>query len=120
MACNIIVMTEIKESQKIKEGVMARAWEIEKDKIDNKTMEGAIIEIFGCAPLKDTVITLFKGKDKIKSDFYINGSFYEAGIIEVFGCISLDKIIKLDLEKEKMLVSGRAYEETDARVVGLD
>ncbi|MCX8110324.1 MAG: hypothetical protein N3D15_03625 [Syntrophorhabdaceae bacterium] len=99
---------------------MARVLDIEKEKIDSKTMEGAIIEIFGCAPLKDTVITLFKGKDRIKSDFYINGNFYEAGIIEVFGCISLDKIIKLDVEREKTLSTGIVYDEADARVVGID
>ncbi|MBP8626077.1 MAG: hypothetical protein KBE27_00130 [Syntrophorhabdaceae bacterium] len=99
---------------------MAIVWDIEKDKIDSKTMEGAIIEIFGCAPIKDTVITLFTGKDKIKSDFYVNGNFYEAGIIEVFGCISLDKIIKLDLEREKAYATDMALEELDVRVVGID
>lgn len=99
---------------------MARIWDMEREKIDSKTMEGAIIEIFGCAPLKDTVIKLFDGKDKIKSDFYINGNFYEAGIIQIFGCISLDKIIKLDLERQKTVAAGIPYEEASARVVGID
>jgi len=107
--------------KKIKEDIMARIWEIEKEKIDSRTQEGMLIEIFGCFPLNDTVITLFSGKDRIKSDFYLNGNVMEAAIIETFGCVSLDKIIKLDMNKEKEDVAYSTYKELyNARVVGID
>lgn len=110
-----------KRPKKIKEDMMARLWEIEREKIDSRTQEGMLIEIFGCFPLNDTVITLYSGKDKIKSDFYLNGNIMEAAIIETFGCVSLDKIIKLDMNKEREDASYRPYNELyDARVVGID
>lgn len=107
--------------KKFKEGKMARKWEIEKEKIGSDTFEGALIEVFGCTSLDNTVIKLFTGKDRIKSDFYINGNVMEAALIETYGCISLDKVIGLDLNRGKEVVRfPETVRETEALVVGLD
>jgi hypothetical protein len=44
---------------------MSREWTAENDiNINNKTMEGMLIEVFGCMSLSDSVITLGATRDK--------------------------------------------------------
>ncbi|MCX7965465.1 MAG: hypothetical protein N2596_02420 [Syntrophorhabdaceae bacterium] len=95
---------------------MGRLWE---KKIDKMSMEGAIIEVFGCASLHNPVITLFKGKEKISSDFYLNGNRQEAALIEIFGCVSFDKVVNFDLEKENVVEVYKRYEPIEALIVGI-
>jgi len=90
------------------------------EKIDKRSMEKTIIEVFGCAPLKESVITLFAGRDKIGSDFYLNDNKKEIALIEIFGCISFDKIINFEREKEKGLNFYKTYVHDEALVVGID
>jgi hypothetical protein len=73
---------------------MAKKWEL-----DEKTL----IEVFGCVSLNDRIIELSGSKDKkmIKSDFYLDGNAMEGVLIETFGCISLDKIINIDVNRDK-------------------
>lgn len=96
---------------------MARIWD---GKIDRNPMEGTIIEIFGCTPFKDQVITLFDGKERITSDFYIEDNIYERSFIEIFGCITLDKIIKLERARERIIPLHDEFEGMRALVVGID
>ncbi len=76
---------------------MARKWEPE---------EKALIEVFGCVSLDNRVIEFSgsKGKEIIKSDFYLDGNTMEGMLIETYGCISLDKIINIDASRDKKKV----------------
>lgn len=83
---------------------MARKWETESAAgIDMRTMEGMLIEIFGCVSFDNRIITLTQGKDKgkIKSDFYLDGKTMDGMLIEIFGCVSLDKVIQLDASRDR-------------------
>lgn len=96
---------------------MRKLW---NEKTLKNPMEETIIEVFGCTTLKDTVIKLFTGKDKISSDFYVNGNRQDLALIEIFGCIPFDNVIEFGTEKEKGVEVYRRYEPVEALVVGIN
>ena len=87
---------------------MSREWILENEvNINNKTMEGMLIEVFGCMSLDNSVITLDASRDskRIESGFYLDGNTMEGMLIEVFGCMSLDNsVINLDASRDRKRV----------------
>lgn len=84
---------------------MGREWTAETEiNINNKTMEGMLIEIFGCMSLGNSVINLDAGRDskRIESGFYLDENTMEGMLIEIFGCVSLgDSVISLDAGRDR-------------------
>jgi hypothetical protein len=95
-----------------REDIMSREWTVENDiNINNKTMEGMLIEVFGCMSLGSSVINLDAKKDskRIESEFYLDGNTMEGMLIEVFGCMSLsDSVITLDATRDRKRVKHEA------------
>ncbi len=97
-----------------REDIMSREWTAENDiNINNKTMEGMLIEVFGCMSLGSSIINLEANKDskRIESEFYLDGNTMEGMLIEVFGCMSLsDSVITLGATRDKKRVKHEALQ----------
>lgn len=86
---------------------MSREWTETGININNKTMEGMLIEVFGCMSLGNSVINLDASKEskRIESEFYLDGNAMEGMLIEIFGCMSLgDSVINLDVTRDRKRV----------------
>jgi hypothetical protein len=87
---------------------MAMKWNLETD-INNKTMEEALIEIFGCISPEKKTAKIHEGKQakRIKTEFYLAGNAMETMLIEVFGCSSLDgNAIKLEASRARKRIKN--------------
>ncbi len=65
---------------------MAREWVLDAHR---RTMEEMLIEVYGCMPLRSTVVRMqgAAAAKKIESDIYPDAT--EKMLIEAFGCVSL-------------------------------
>lgn len=73
---------------------MAREWVLDAHR---RTMEEMLIEVYGCMPLRTTVVRLQGAAEakKIESDIYPDAT--EKMLIETYGCMSLgDRLLWLD------------------------
>jgi hypothetical protein len=68
-------------------------------KLDSRTMEERLIEVFGCFPVSEKAVIRLDGsaeKRRVESDI-IYPDLMEERLIEVFGCLPLsDRVIRLN------------------------
>jgi hypothetical protein len=85
---------------------MAREWGLEaKSGRNGRTLEGMLIEVYGCMPLSDRVINLYANRDakRVTSDFYTGDHNLEGMLIEVYGCMPLNdnRVINLYASRDR-------------------
>ena len=92
---------------------MARAWGSEsKSSRNGRTLEGMLIEVYGCMPLNDRVINLYANRDakRVRSDFSMGDHTMEGMVIEVYGCMPVsDRVINLYASRDRKRVQKALY-----------
>ncbi|MBA4418461.1 MAG: hypothetical protein C0392_11230 [Syntrophus sp. (in: bacteria)] len=79
--------------------------------IDNRTMEGMLIETYGCMSLNRVVSSLHAHRDRkrVEPEFYIDVNTMEGMLVETYGCMSLsNRIINLEAGRDRRRVRSDA------------
>ena len=92
---------------------MPREWRSEsKSSRNSRTLEGMLIEVYGCMPLSDRVINLYANRDakRVRSDFSTGDHTMEGMLIEVYGCMPVsDRVINLYASRDRKRVQKALY-----------